>query len=132
MYLSCHSHFSLLYGTLAPKDLFLEAQKNQVKKLVLTDINNTSAFIEMIRICKENEDEFGLEVIPGIESREDGKFLYTAIAMNNDGFEEINHFLSKHNLDRTNLPASPPPFRMPIRFLRLTIPCHSISENGNI
>jgi len=110
MYLSCHSHFSLLYGTLAPKDLFLEAQKNQVRKLVLTDINNTSAFVEMTRICKENEDEFRLEVIPGIEFREDGKFLYTAIAMNNDGFEEINHFLSKYNLDRANLPASPPPF----------------------
>ena len=69
MYLSCHTHFSLLYGTLAPKELFLEAQKNQVRKLALTDINNTSAFIEMIRICRENKDEFGLEVIPGIEFR---------------------------------------------------------------
>ena len=110
MYLSCHTHFSLLYGTLAPKELFLEARKNKVRKLALTDINNTSAFIEMVRICRENEDEFGLEIIPGIEFREGGKFLYSAIAMNNDGFEEINYFLSRHNLDGSSLPDSPPPF----------------------
>jgi DNA polymerase-3 subunit alpha len=100
----------LLYGTLSPSELFLEAQKNLVRKLVLSDINNTSAYIEMMRICKENREAFELEIIPGIEFRRDNKFLYTAIAINNDGFEEINHFLSGHNLSDTPLPDSPPGF----------------------
>jgi len=110
MYLSCHSHFSLLYGTLAPSELFLEAQRNHVNRLVLSDINNTSAFIEMLRICRENRDEFMLDVIPGIEFRKGDRFLYTAIAMNNDGFEEINRFLTDYNLGKTSLPSSPPAF----------------------
>lgn len=110
MYLSCRTHFSLLYGTLSPSELFLEAQKNHVKKLVLSDINNTSAYIEMIRLCRENKDFFELEVVPGIEFHRGGRFLYTAIAMNNAGFEEINDFLTRHNLQGEDLPDFPPDF----------------------
>jgi DNA-directed DNA polymerase III PolC len=111
MYLCCHTHFSLLYGTLSPAELFQEARRNQVNKLVITDINNTSAFIEMQRICIENRDEFDLEVVPGIEFRKDHQLLYTAIAMNESGFEEINTFLTAHNLEGTVLPARPPEFQ---------------------
>lgn len=108
MYLNCHTHFSLLYGTLSPAGLFQEARKHMVRKLVLSDINNTSAFIEMLRICRENRDLYDLEVIPGIEFRKDGVFLYTAIPVNHDGFEEINRFLTRHNLSGDPLPSSPP------------------------
>ncbi len=110
MYLCCHTHFSLLYGTLSPAELFLEAQRNMVRKLVLCDINNTSAFIEMERICIENRSEFDLEVIPGIEFRRDYQFLYAAIAINEHGFEEINQFLSRYNLQEVPLPDRPPRF----------------------
>ena len=110
MYLCCHTHFSLLYGTLSPAELFLEAQRNQVRKLVICDINNTSAFIEMERICIENKNEFDLEVIPGIEFRRDHQFLYAAIAINERGFGEINRFLSMHNLQEAVLPDLPPRF----------------------
>ncbi|MBS0000554.1 MAG: DNA polymerase III subunit alpha [Cyclobacteriaceae bacterium] len=110
MYLCCHTHFSMLYGTLSPAELFNEARRNQVHKLVIADINNTSAFIEMQRFCIENRDEYDLEVIPGIEFRRDHKFLYAAIAMNESGFEEINTFLSKYNLQQDSLPDLPPRF----------------------
>jgi len=110
MYLSCHTHFSLLYGTLSPAGLFREAQRNRVHKLVLCDINNTSAFIEMQRICIENKNEFDLEIIPGIAFYRDNRFLYAAIAIDNFGFEEINRFLSFHNLHDKPLPDQSPPF----------------------
>lgn len=110
MYLCCHTHFSLLYGTLSPALLFNEARKNRVHKLVLSDINNTSAYVEMVRLCIENRGEFDLEIVPGIEFRRESQFLYTAIAMNNEGFEEINSFLSHHNLKEEPLPDRPPVF----------------------
>ena len=110
MYLNCHTHFSLLYGTISPADLFLEAKKHGVHKLVITDINNTSVFIEMLRICHENRAEFDLEVVPGIEFRRDDRILYLAIAMDEDGFQEINAFLTSHNLSNSPLPDVPPAF----------------------
>ncbi len=111
MYLNCHTHFSLLYGALSPAQLFTEAQRYQVHKLVLSDINNTSAFIEMQRLCIENKDGFNLEVIPGIEFRKDGRFMYAGIAMNPEGFEELNYFLTVHNLHKEPLPDRPPAFK---------------------
>jgi len=108
MYLNCHSHFSLLYGTISPGQLFREAQKNRVSRLVLSDINNTSAFIEMTRICLANKDDFQLSIIPGIEFRQDDRYLYTAIAMNESGFEEINNLLTEHNLNGKSLPITAP------------------------
>ncbi len=110
MYLCCHTSFSLLYGTLSPADLFNEARKYGIHRLVLSDINNTSALIEMQRICIENRDQFNLEIIPGIEFRKDNRFLYSCIAMNNEGFEEMNRFLTWHNLHDHPLPERPPDF----------------------
>ncbi|HLF33327.1 MAG TPA: hypothetical protein VI583_03760, partial [Cyclobacteriaceae bacterium] len=98
MYLNCHTFFSFKYGTVSPAGLFAEARKNAVHKIVLADINNTSAWIEMLRLCRENREEYNLESVPGIEFRSGDKFLYLAIAMNNDGFLEINTHLSSHNL----------------------------------
>jgi DNA-directed DNA polymerase III PolC len=101
MYLNCHTHFSFKYGALSPAGLFDEARKNNIHKLVLSDINNTSAWIEMLRICMENKDEYALESVPGIEFRTGDKFLYLAIAINNEGFHEINRHLTFHNLNNT-------------------------------
>ncbi len=102
MYLNCHTYFSFKYGTLSVDSLFREAYRCGVQKLVLTDINNTCGYIEMIRICKERKLEYPLEIALGIEFRRDEKPLYIAIARNNEGFEEINAYLSYHN--NTELP----------------------------
>ena len=66
MYLNCHSYFSFLYGALSPQELFDEARKHKVKKLVLTDINNTSGYIELLRLCEENRLEYDLQIALGI------------------------------------------------------------------
>jgi len=43
MYLNCHTGFSFKYGTLTIKELFDEARRCGVHKLVLTEINNTAS-----------------------------------------------------------------------------------------
>ena len=99
MYLNCHTYFSFRYGTLSIEELFAEAQRCGIKKLALTDINNTSGYIEMLRICNENRTDYDLELALGIEFRIDrgNTLLYVALAENNEGFEEINRYLSYHN-----------------------------------
>src|SRR5882762_573653 len=97
MYLNCHTWFSFKYGTLSPDKLFEEAKKYGVKKLVVTEINNTCSYVEMLRICQERKKEHELEIAVGVEFRQENKLLYVLIAKNNEGFEEINRFLSYHN-----------------------------------
>ena len=97
MYLNCHTYFSFKYGTLSIESLFAEAQRCGIQKLAITDINNTSGYIEMLRICNENRSEYDLEIALGLEYRRDGELLYIALAENNEGFREINGYLSHHN-----------------------------------
>lgn len=111
MYLNCHTWYSFKYGTLSPETLFEEAKKNNVRKLVLTEINNTCSYVEMLRHCKEKASEYLLDVAVGVECRRENTLLYILIAKNNNGFEEINRFLSHHNITQQPLPARAPQFR---------------------
>ena len=108
MYLNCHTYFSFKYGTLSPEALFEEARKNKVRKLAITDINNTSAFLDMYRICLENREEYELDVVPGIEFRDDEELLYIGIANSNEGFGELNRILTHANINKEKLPVRPP------------------------
>ena len=119
MYLNCHTGFSFKYGTLPVKTLFEEAKRCGTHKLALTEINNTSSYLEMLRICDERKPrangltKFGkpayeLDIAVGVEFRNNNEFLYIAIAKNNNGFEAINRFLSFHNKEAKPLPIRAP------------------------
>lgn len=110
MFLNCHTWYSFKYGTLSPEKLFQEAKKNNVKKLILTELNNTSSYIEMLRICQENRAEHELEIAVGVEFRKENRFQYLLIAKNNKGFEEINRFLSYCNNQQKSFPDRAPEF----------------------
>lgn len=121
MYLNCHTWFSFKYGTLSVERLFAEAKRCSVHKLVLTEINNTASYIEMLRLCAEHApyqnrlnkfggDAYPLEIAVGIEFRRDNELLYVAIAKNNTGFGEINKFLSHYNLTGKPLQDRAPVF----------------------
>ncbi len=60
--------------------------------MVLTDINNTSGCLNFIRLAPQ----YGVKPVVGIDFRAGINQLYIAIARNNEGFEEINDFLSGH------------------------------------
>lgn len=110
MYFNCHSHFSFQYGTLSISSIFDEAKKHRVKKLVLTDINNTSAYIELLRVIKERRHEWELEIALGIEFREANDILYIGIARNDEGFQELNKYLSHRNTSSSSLARQAPYF----------------------
>ncbi len=110
MFLNCHTYFSFKYGTLSPQDLFEEARKNGIRKLVLTDINSTAGHIEMMRICNERASEYELEIALGIEFWDEGRLKYTGIARNTQGYLELNRYLSHHNQRGAPLLSRAPEF----------------------
>lgn len=121
MYLNCHTGYSFKYGTLPIKTLFEEARRCNVHKLALTEINNTSSWLEMLRTCNDNralengktkfdKEPYDLDLAVGVEFRNGNDFLYIVIAKNNSGFEEINRFLSHHNREEKTFPERAPRF----------------------
>ena len=91
MYLSSHTYFSLRYGVFSPKALVEFARAHQLNHLVLTDINNTSCSFTFIKERRAN----GITPILGVEFRHQGNFLYLAIAKDEEGWREINAWLTK-------------------------------------
>ncbi len=82
MYLNCHTGFSFKYGTLPIKTLFAEAKRCEIHKLALTEINNVSSYLEMLRLCDENKPTengltkygkpaYELSIAVGVEFRND-------------------------------------------------------------
>ncbi|MEN8817694.1 MAG: DNA polymerase III subunit alpha, partial [Nonlabens sp.] len=106
LYLNNHTYYSLRYGTYDEKELLLLAQQNGLKTIVLTDINNTSACLNFIRLCTKHE----LHGVIGIDFRNEHQQLYVGIAKNNKGFQELNEFLSHHLEQKIPLPDRAPAF----------------------
>ncbi|MGR3810814.1 DNA polymerase III subunit alpha [Jiulongibacter sp. NS-SX5] len=107
MYLNCHTYFSLRYGTFSEKELLLLGQKYGQQVLVLTDINNTSGCMSFVR----QSAKYNIRPVIGIDFRIGAEQLYVGIARNNDGFAELNEFLTKHSLSKKELPTEPPVFQ---------------------
>jgi DNA-directed DNA polymerase III PolC len=121
MFLNCHTGYSFKYGTLPPRQLFSEAQRCGVHKLVVTEINNTGSYMELLRICdrhapvqngltKFGDKSYQLDIAVGIEFRREDRPCFIAIAQNNEGFEALNRFLSYHNREHTPIPLRAPVF----------------------
>jgi DNA-directed DNA polymerase III PolC len=91
MYLNTHSYFSLRYGTIKPKTLLEMAQENGLKQLVLTDINNTSACMDFVRLAPK----YGVKPILGVDFRHGAEQHFILIARSNQGFYHINTYLSQ-------------------------------------
>lgn len=107
MYLNTHSYYSLHYGTLSLQKIINNAKSNDIKTLALTDINNSAAILDFVKLCFTN----GIKPVAGIEFRNDyGDLLYIALAKNNEGFNEINEFLSYYNINKEKLPERAPVF----------------------
>jgi DNA-directed DNA polymerase III PolC len=113
MYINCHSYYSFKYGTMSPEKLVFQGVEEGIDTLVLTDINNISAAFNFYRSCREK----AIKPIIGIEFRNeiegqgfDDEALYVGIAKNNQGFAELNSFLSHHHLSKTPLPIIAPDF----------------------
>ncbi|NNC61664.1 MAG: PHP domain-containing protein, partial [Eudoraea sp.] len=91
MYLNCHTYYSLRYGTFSEVALLELARENEVTRLALTDINNTSACLNFVR----RAPDFGIQPILGIDFRNGVEACFVGIAKNNEGYRELNDFLSE-------------------------------------
>lgn len=85
-------------------DLLQLAKDCGVTRLVLTDINNTSACLNFIR----KATDYDITPLVGIDFRNGAKQLYVGIAKNNDGFRNLNRFLSHHSHNKLELPEVAP------------------------
>ncbi|GAA4301264.1 DNA polymerase III subunit alpha [Aestuariibaculum suncheonense] len=106
MYLNCHSYYSLRFGTFSEVELLEMAASYGLKSLALTDINNTSACLNFIRKSKD----FGIKPIVGIDFRNGTKQQFVGLARNNEGFYELNSFLSRYSHDKLTIPNIAPEF----------------------
>lgn len=59
---------------------------------MLTDINNTSGCLNFVRKAAE----YNIEPVLGIDFRNGAQQQFVGIAKNNEGFRELNEFLSEH------------------------------------
>ena len=96
----CRTYHSLRYGTLSPEQLVLLAREYGVEQLALTDINNTSAMPEFVRLCRQH----GIKPVAGMAFHRGDRPLYTVLARDPEGFYRMNRFLSDHNMAGRPLP----------------------------
>ena len=82
MYLNTHTYYSLRYGTMKPKELLALAQKMGVSQLALTDINNTSACLDFVRLAPE----YNIKPIVGIDFRNKAQQQFVGIAKKQSRF----------------------------------------------
>src|SRR5690606_40678461 len=74
-----------LHDALPILELLELAVKNDVRELVLTDINNTSACLNFIQYASS----YGVKPIVGIDFRNGAEQQFIGIAKNNEGFREL-------------------------------------------
>ena len=75
-----------------PKALLQNLTEAGATKFVLSDINNTSACLDTVRMTQDME----IEPVLGIDFRNSAWQCYVGIAKNNTGFHQLNTHLSEH------------------------------------
>lgn len=104
MYLNVHSYYSLKFGTIPPEDLLRIAAHANLKQFVLTDINNTSASLDFVRLSAK----YGIKPVIGIDFRQGAQQHFIGLAKNNNGFFHLNTLLSKISDTQENTPERCP------------------------
>ncbi len=104
MYLNTHTYYSLRYGVFSTENLLQLAQDNGCLAIALTDINTTSACLEFVKLAKS----YGVKPILGVDFRNGVEQQFVLLAKNNQGFENINIYLSNILHKKLLFPAVAP------------------------
>ena len=107
MYINCHTYYSLRYGVLSVAQLLELAKDNAITEMALTDINTTTACLEFIKEAPKQN----IRPIVGADIRNGNNRCYVCLAKNNQGFLELNQFLTAHLHIKKDFPEVPPSFR---------------------
>lgn len=116
--LNVHSYFSFKYGLFSIEKLIGWGVENRLKTLALTDINSTAGCLEFVRQAKKHN----IRPLLGVDFRNGAVQQFTAIAKNNEGFQSINEFLSRHLHGETPIP----PFTSAIEHCFIIYPLENI------
>ena len=99
VYINCHTYYSLKYGTMSPEQLLADAKQKGVSCLAVTDINTTSGILDFARLAPRYQIKpvIGIEYrnSPPLQGRGAGGEAFIGIAKNNEGFYELNKFLTQ-------------------------------------
>jgi DNA polymerase-3 subunit alpha len=74
--------------------------------IALTDINNSTAMPEFAAECTRKN----IRPVAGMEFRNGNELQYIGIARGNNGFRELNEFMTGINAGKTGIPFPAPPF----------------------
>ena len=125
MYLNCHSYYSFKYGTLSVEQLVAEAKKQKLDALALTDINSCSGVFPFIREAQKN----GIHPVIGIDFRNGSKQQFIGLAKNQEGFYELNKYLSHHLMNKLPFPERAPVFDHSVVIYPFTESVFDLKEN---
>ena len=125
MHLNCHSHYSFKYGTLSVEQLVVEAKKQKLDALALTDINSCSGVFPFIREAQKN----GIHPVIGIDFRNGNKQQFIGLAKNQEGFYELNKYLSHHLMNKLPFPERAPVFDHSVVIYPFTESVFDLKEN---
>ena len=103
MILNAHSYYSLRYGVLSNEDLIAAAVANNYEAMAITDINNSAGVLEFVKLAFEKN----IKPIVGMEFRQHHELLFIAIAINHEGFKEINDLQTRFNLYQIDIQRRP-------------------------
>ena len=92
MYLNTHTAFSLRYGLMPPRVLLERISALGITHCAVTDINNTSAGLELLQLAPK----YGCKITIGVDFRNGAQQQYIALAQTAAGFAAINRHLSEH------------------------------------
>lgn len=104
MFLNCKTFFSLRYGTMHAEMLVNKAHELGIGSLALTNINMTSDAWEFVERCRRLD----MKPILGLECRNNNDFKYLLLARNQEGWQQINIFLSTHLQQEIPFPDTAP------------------------
>lgn len=107
MYLNTHTYYSFKYGTLSEEELLYTARESGIREMALTDINSTAGSLNFVRLS----GEYDIRPILGIDFRNGAQQKFIGIAKDNQGFQELNEYLSIHLHAKEDFPDRGPEFK---------------------
>ncbi|WP_353779684.1 DNA polymerase III subunit alpha [Winogradskyella sp. 3972H.M.0a.05] len=121
MFLNCHTYYSLRYGTIDTKELLKLGRSHGAISMALTDINNTSACLDFVRLSKS----YNIKPVLGVDFRNGADQQFILLAKNNIGFQNINSYLSEILHSKSEVPTVSPN-------LYGTVTIYPFSKSNNI
>ncbi|MCU4156266.1 DNA polymerase III subunit alpha [Carboxylicivirga sp. A043] len=106
MLTNCHSYYSFKYGAISPEDLLKVLAHHGYSTVTLSDINNTAASMDFVRLALQNN----IKPVVGADFRNGIQQQFIALARNSDGFREINEYLTPHLHEKIDFDERAPQF----------------------